>query len=278
MAGSVRRKLAENINDSKNTRLNIAQSGLDGDWRADTLAHMSRYNRIAYMAIRESVKLARPLDCLEIGCGEFWPLKALYKAYQVPKARVVHSYLGLDMDEAVLDARTALPGNMTTVFAMSVVLQDLTVTPTIPCASNAVDFFWCTEAIEHMKPEFVPLWLDDVHRVLRPSALIYVSTPNRDGSREKLPEDHVYEWGFEELKAELTKRWTLVEATGTFIQLPIFDRINKTLGRVPQDLVEHFRRRFDTHWLRNVLAAPYPEVSNNVAWTLRKPERVAVRE
>ena len=81
------------------------------------------------------------------------------------------------------------------------------------------------------------------------------------------------------MKAELTKRWTLVEAIGTFIQLPVFDRINKVIGRIEQALVDDFRSRFDTHWLRNVLAAPYPEVSNNVAWTLRKPmKRTAVRE
>jgi len=279
MAGSVRRKLTENVNDSKNTRMNIAKSGDEGDWRVDVLAHISRYNRIAYMAIRESAKLARPLDCLEIGCGEFWPLKALYKAYQVPKDRVVRSYFGVDIDPAVLTAYAALPGNMNLVFTMNVMIQDLTVQPALALQPGSVDFFWSTEVIEHMQPRFVPAWLDEVNRTLRPGALIYVSTPNSDGSHEKLPEDHVYEWGFDELKGELTKRWTFVEATGTFIQLPIFDKINKMLGRVPQDLVDDFRRRFDTHWLRNVLAAPYPEQSNNVAWTLRKPiKRTAVRE
>ena len=50
--------------------------------------------------------------------------------------------------------------------------------------------------------EFIQAWLDDANRVLRPGGLIYVSTPNHDGSNDKLPEDHVYEWGFDELKKE----------------------------------------------------------------------------
>ncbi len=56
-----------------------------------------------------------------------------------------------------------------------------------------------------MGREFVPAWLDDVARVMRKGALGYVSTPNHDGSNDKLPEDHVYEWGFQEVKEELER-------------------------------------------------------------------------
>ena len=74
---------------------------------------------------------------------------------------------------------------------------------TVDLPDNSIDFFWTTEVIEHMGREFIAPWLDDANRVLRPGGLIYVSTPNHDGSNDKLPEDHVYEWGFEELKEEL---------------------------------------------------------------------------
>ena len=75
---------------------------------------------------------------------------------------------------------------------------------------ESIDFFWSTEVIEHMGREFVPAWLDDVARVMRPDRhWAYVSTPNHDGSNDKLPEDHVYEWGFEELKEELERNFNI---------------------------------------------------------------------
>ena len=56
---------------------------------------------------------------------------------------------------------------------------------------ESIDVFWSTEVIEHMKPDFVPRWLNEADRVLRPGGLVYISTPNHDGSNDKLPEDHV---------------------------------------------------------------------------------------
>jgi SAM-dependent methyltransferase len=276
VSGSVRRRLQVNANDSKNTRMGVAQAGVVGDWRVDVLAHMSRYSKLAHLLIKESQQLGRPVDCLEVGCGELWVLAVLYKAYQVKKSDVIKSYMGVDIDPAVLEAYERLP-EMFKEIGAQVRIQDLTVNPTLPCEPGSVDVFWSTEVIEHMKPEFIPAWLDSAHTCLRPGGLIYISTPNADGSHEKLPADHVYEWGYQELRAELLKRWRIVSVTGTFIQLPKFEKVNVVEQRIPSTLVEFFEARFDQHWLRNVLAASYPEISNNVAWVLRKPNRTPVR-
>jgi len=97
---SIRRKLKVNENDSKNTRMDLASAGVLGNWRPDELAHMSRFDKIASLAIEEAKLLGRPLDTLEIGCGECWSLRVLYKAYVIKKSDVIRSYYGYDIDPA----------------------------------------------------------------------------------------------------------------------------------------------------------------------------------
>ena len=208
---SIRKKLTVNENDSKNTRMDLASAGVLGNWRPDELAHMSRFDKIASLAIDEAKVLGRPLDTLEVGCGECWALRCLYKAYVVKKSDIIRSYYGYDIDPACelenkfwsnsggrLEESTWFKN-----FNGQIRIQDLTVNPVFDLPDESIDFFWSTEVIEHMGKEFIAAWLDDAARVMRPNGLAFVSTPNHDGSNDKLPEDHVYEWGFQELKEEL---------------------------------------------------------------------------
>jgi len=267
---SERRKLEVNANDSKNTRMPVAVDIGAGGTKTDHLAHLSRFGKIADLMIKESRALGHPLNLLDIGCGDVFPLQILNKAHVIRKTDVVASYRGVDIDpvvERIFDKAPSMCENMN----VTIEIQDLTVNPVLNLEDASIDFAWTCEVIEHMKPEFIAAWLDEVYRVMKPGALLYVSTPNHEGSNAKLPKDHVYEWGYEELKNELESRWDLLEHTGTFIQMPRFNRAQKEHGRIPPELVEIFKSRFDGFWLRNVLAAPYPEVANNVNWLLRKP-------
>ena len=276
---SIRRKLTVNENDSKNTRMNIASAGVLANWRPDELAHMSRFDKIATLCIEEAKRLERPIDGFEVGCGECWTLRNLYKAYVIKKSDVIRSYYGYDIDPAcelenpfwsnaggLLKDSTWFKN-----FNGEIRIQDLTVNPVFDLEDQSVDFFWSTEVIEHMGREFVPAWLDDVARVMRKDALGYVSTPNHDGSNDKLPEDHVYEWGFEELKEELERNFIIESVVGTFIQIP---KLRKALREDPNgwtaDQYEMLEQRYGRQFLRMAAAVFYPEVANNCAWVLRK--------
>ena len=276
---SIRRKLTVNENDSKNTRMDIASAGVLANWRPDELAHMSRFDKIATLCIEEAKRLERPIDGFEVGCGECWTLRNLYKAYVIKKSDVIRSYYGYDIDPAcelenpfwsnaggLLKDSTWFKN-----FNGEIRIQDLTVNPVFDLEDESIDFFWSTEVIEHMGREFVPAWLDDVARVMRKGALGYVSTPNHDGSNDKLPEDHVYEWGFEELKEELERNFLIQSVVGTFIQIP---KLRKALREDPNGWTPKqywmMEQRYGRQFLRMAAAVFYPEVANNCAWVLRK--------
>tara|TARA_R110000822_G_C15180164_1_gene480288 strand:- start:11 stop:850 length:840 start_codon:yes stop_codon:yes gene_type:complete len=276
---SIRKKLTVNENDSKNTRMNIASAGVLANWRPDELAHMSRFDKIATLCIEEAKYLDRPIDSFEVGCGECWTLRNLYKAYVIKKSDVIRSYYGYDIDPAcelenpfwsnaggLLKDSTWFKN-----FNGEIRIQDLTVNPVFALDDESIDFFWSTEVIEHMGREFVPAWLDDVARVMRKGALGYVSTPNHDGSNDKLPEDHVYEWGFQELKEELERNFVIESVVGTFIQIP---KLRKALREDPNgwtfEQYKMMEQRYGRQFLRMTSAVFYPEVANNCAWVLRK--------
>ena len=121
-----------------------------------------------------------------------------------------------------------------------------------------------------MSPEFVPTWLNDVARCMRVDAIAYISTPNHDGSNAKLPKDHIYEWGFEELKTELERNFHIEAVTGTFIQLPNLRRAQRDHPAWTSEQMVLLNERFGRHFLRVMAATFYPEYSNNCAWRLTK--------
>jgi len=302
---SIRKKLKVNENDSKNTRMDIASAGVLGNWRPDELTHISRFDKIASLCIEEAKSLDRPINTMEVGCGELWALRVLYKSYTVKKSDIISSYQGFDIDPACaienpfwsnggepIENSTWLKN-----FNATITIQDVTVPRKnkegdeygnmFDIASETIDFFWTTEVIEHMERQFVPIWLKDAARCLRPDGLAYVSTPNHDGSNDKLPEDHIYEWGFQELKEELEKHFHIESVVGTFMQLPNLKRAqleqaepsidgipSTSFKRYPQAWTTEqlllIKERFGKQFLRMVVATPYPEYANNCAWVLRK--------
>ena len=151
-----------------------------------------------------------------------------------------------------------------------IVLQDLTLDPEPPVEDESIDVFMTTEVIEHMGREFIEPWIEASARKLRTGGIAYVSTPNHDGSNDILPKDHVYEWGYEELKEVLEKYFVIERHYGTFTQMNNFKNNHRANLRWPQHVIDDIEGRFDKHWQRVILATAYPETANNVNWIMRK--------
>lgn len=274
---SIRRKLdpKDNVNDSKNTRMDVA--GPLASWKPDEIGHITRYTKIADMLIKEAKYLGRPVKALEVGCGNIWVLRHIYKSVVIRKSDVLSRYDGYDIDPAVLDEYPGWPAYPSVndsawlqTMNGQVHIQDVTVDPTFDAPDGFYDVFWTTEVIEHMGREFVEPWIADAARCLAPGGLAYVSTPNHDGSNNKLPEDHVYEWGHQELIDLLSKYFEIVDVHGVFTQINNFKRAHRTEERWPQHVISDIQRRFSPEFQRVILATAYPETSNNAAFVLRK--------
>ena len=86
-----------------------------------------------------------------------------------------------------------------------------------------------------------------------------------------MPKDHIYEWGFHELKEELERNFVIESVVGTFIQIP---KLRKALREDPNgwtpEQYEMLEQRYGRQFLRMTAAVFYPEVANNCAWVLRK--------
>ncbi|KKN62969.1 hypothetical protein LCGC14_0506790 [marine sediment metagenome] len=281
---SIRKKLLVNINQSKNTRMDVSIDSIKGGWKTDILTHMSRYDKIASLMISESKRLGRPITILDLGCGELWPLRVLLVAYWVKKSEVVSKFTGYDIDPACLKEHKYWPNSGGAIndskwlklFNGEVRIQDLTVEPELDIPDSSIDFFYCTEVIEHMKPEFVEPWLSDVCRTMRSGGLAYISTPNSDGSNKKLPKDHVYEWGYDELWDLFELYFDVESVVGTFAKMPSINKAQKEYLAGDREegwedwQVKLIEERFGNQWRRVILAVPYPDVANNCAWMLRK--------
>lgn len=279
---SIRRNLRpeDNVNGSKNTRMDV--SSPLSSWKPDEIGHITRYTKIAELIIKESRNLGRPISLLEIGCGNVWVLRHIYKSMVIRKDDFISEYIGYDIDPAVLDEIDGWPqynsvneSKWFECFNGHVEIQDMTTNPIMITKGEYIpdeyfDFFWSTETIEHMGREFVEPWIADATRTLRSGGLAYISTPNHDGSRDRLPEDHIYEWGHLELKELLEKYFHIEEVHGIFTQIYNFKRAHMQHKRWPDSVIEDIKKRFSPEFQRVILATVYPETSNNAAFVLRK--------
>ena len=265
---SKRSKLQVNVNGSKNTRLNINK-----ELKADQLAHLSRYDAIIKQIKLESRRLGRPIDIVEIGAGELWTMEIFWRAYGDKKSDFIRSYTAYDIDENAIDA--PIFKNMERHFDARYIFTDLTV-ESLSNEDESVDLYINTEVLEHIQPRFVPEWLAEANRVLRPGGRAYISTPNGDGSDPVLPKDHIKEWGFQELRDELEKYFVVDNVYGTFAKMRNIKKAVREQsakeGRpnLSIEQLEHMENRFGQHWIRVAASTFYPEVSNNCNWILRK--------
>ena len=277
---SIRKKLTaeQNPNDCKNTRMNIAHAGVFANFRPDEIAHMSRFEKIASFLIDESKRQGRPLDTLEIGCGEVWVLRTLYKSYVVKKSDVISSYYGYDIDPASFEEIKYWAGegghldDTTWIknFNATLELKDVSVDPTLPHNNESIDVAWSTEVIEHMPREAVEPWIAELSRVVKKGGTVFISTPNHDGSNDKLPEDHIYEWGFQELKDLLEKYFKLESVVGVFTQMRKFNVAQRAKQIWTPEQLNMLEERFGRQFMRVAAATFYPETSNNCFWRLSK--------
>lgn len=267
-----RRKLEVNENESKNTRLNIVGALSACDFRKDVFVHTGRYLKACETIIKLGDKLGRPLRILDIGCGSVYTVRTFYKAFQKKKSDYIEKYIGVDIDNYAIDKVKEECPNILELCNVSLKIQDLTVNPKIKVKDGYFDLVIWFEVIEHMKPEFVAPIFKELYRVVNPEGIVLVSTPNADGSAEKLPADHIHEWGYTQLKSVMSNNFIIQDHVGLCVNLVKAKEHAKQNPKV-RTLYQQFEKAFDKTYL-SIMLAPFvpPEDTKNILWTLVKEE------
>lgn len=189
---------AENINGSKNTRMDFSKQPSNMNYRKDEIMHIGRYWNGVELILEMAKKLNRPVKVLDIGCGEMNTAKMLNSAVFVKKDSVLAEYVGVDIDHIMAERACAAYGGGYKTLNARFHIQDLTVASVLPFVDGYFDVILCFEFMEHVQPVFLPDILAEAHRILNKDGKALFSTPNSNGSNEKLPKDHIYEYSFEE--------------------------------------------------------------------------------
>lgn len=156
-------------------------------------------------------------------------------------------------------------------FALEVLQGDVTVwDPTYSrvlelLEQPAPDFITSFEVLEHMDKAHGLLFLDNIHRLADLDTIIFFSTPCADGRH--FPAEHIYEWGYGELKEELEKRFSIEQHYGTFASQK---DIVPLLTPDQRETFARLQEYYDSHYLATILAPLYPHAARNVLWKLRR--------
>ena len=242
---SIRNNIKNNVNGSKNTRMNLNNAVEKANFRKDELMHIGRYIGACQTAIDLSAKLGRPVRVLDLGCGEMYFLRMLYASFVCKKSDVVKQYIGIDIDDICLGQLKERFSSIIENCNAKLICQDITTNPHIKVRDGYFDMIIWYEMIEHVQPEFIPPMMKEVSRVLNPDhGIALISTPNANGSNKKLPKDHIYEWAYEELMEVLKDNFASIDTYGMCINS----------SRVPAEVMEEHREEIDTFynaWGRN---------------------------
>lgn len=183
-------------------------------------------------------------DVLEIGTGSGYGVSVI-----APK---VKSYITIDKFDNDLDL-SAYP---------NAEFHVMRVPPISDIATNSIDTVVTFQVIEHIKQDFE--LMQEIHRVLRPSGKLIISTPNKSMSLTRNPW-HVREYTIDEFKNLCSALFKTVEAYGVFgdelvmeyynankrsvekmRRLDFFDLEHKLpawMLRIPYDILNRINRR-----------------------------------
>lgn len=139
---------------------------------------------------------------------------------------------------------------------------------------GSVDFVVYTSAIEHMHKDVGAQSLRECHKIMKAGAKMFLSCPNTPGNGyDTQYAAHVYEWGYDELKAELAKLgFTILREVGLVMKVRAMEDF---YARLPEgsDLKRFYhalREYMPTDWLSAVMSIPFPKASQEILFIVQK--------
>jgi 2-polyprenyl-3-methyl-5-hydroxy-6-metoxy-1,4-benzoquinol methylase len=224
---------------------------------ADYFAHWLRWQHVLKFITKKAAIDTKAGDLrtnkiLDIGCGDLPLLRTLFvNKYQ----GTIEYYLGLDArdlaDKIANDSR--LPKKVDWDFAQFDCREPL------PFGNNW-SIITCFEVLEHMDKEDGIKMINNIVNSMNPETTLFLSTPS---ACDNLPANHIYEWGFAELKEQLEKQFKIQAVYGTFGG--VMD-IKKIMTETERDIYERLREYYHNSLLSIIFAPLFPEQARACLW------------
>jgi 2-polyprenyl-3-methyl-5-hydroxy-6-metoxy-1,4-benzoquinol methylase len=240
----------------------------------DFNAHVFRWSHAAMMLFKRPNRETSAV--LDIACGPDWPLlTTLHSNGSAPAY-----FLGVDARDCTKtipvlskttvefqqhDITKTLPAAPATVTVQTVLSENPRQIGTHDEPKGEWDMIVCFEVLEHMPKESGLKLLDKIKEITSPNTLILFSTPVFD-ENVGMADNHLYEWGYEELKGELESRFTLENHYGTFASLRDYTPL-----MTPQELnlLAKLKEYYNSAMVSCLMAPLYPHKARNVLWQLK---------
>lgn len=245
---------AVNTANSNLTELN-ATDAVNGGFidHADWLAHIMRYAVV--MDYLKHNKVGKPVRILDVGCGKL-PLLTFIWRNRVPLTNVQYTGIDLRANEKWLDISLPTAPDIELV-RMDIIADD-------PSSIGQYDIVVCTEMMEHIDKVHAPELMKRLKSWMKPDGILFLSSPNLGGS-DTVAENHTAangdprEWTYEgKVKLLNMFGFEILDSLGTFIRLDHLD--NDFLN---EETIRVIRRRLPNSFFRVLVAAAFPEHSNN---------------
>lgn len=137
---------------------------------------------------------------------------------------------------------------------------------------NFADFVIYTSAIEHMHKDDGYQSLVESYKIMKPGAVMFLSSPNTPGNGyDTQYRAHVYEWGYNELKAAVNHiGFKIRREVGLVMGAK---EMNEHYNAQPEPIRQFFetmKAYVPTAWLTAFMAVPFPQASKEVLFIVEK--------
>ena len=251
------------------TRSSIGKSINSGKIDVWIFKHLCIYDKATELIVQESKLLGHPVNVIDVGCGELWPIRLLWSSIRQRKSELISSYIGYDVD-----TKLTFPVNTDghELIHFEIINQDLEAVQKLRQKDNSVEVVLSSQFIEHISEQAQLKLLKEIYRVSSKGGLFYLTTLN---GGIKPPKDfHIYEPPLDDMLKTLNKvGWKDIQVHGMTIGMTT---IRKAIAEHPERMSIEFynqiKDKFSNSMARIILATQFPEYSDNVTYICRKEE------
>lgn len=140
--------------------------------------------------------------------------------------------------------------------------------------ADFADFVIYTSALEHTHPNDGARSLEECYKVMKPGAKMFLSCPNTPGNGyETQYRAHVYEWGYDELKAKLAEiGFGIVQEVGLVTSVREMDSFYANQPPALRDFYNRMKAYVPAAFLTAFMAIPFPREAKELLFIVQKPK------